>query len=267
MHKPLLLGLLATSLLTVNAGALAQPNLPTNLPKTVVRPKLFNTSEELVRWAENYHRDPRPDLLDEAFRFFLDSDLSSDETKRVELAAFFGGALARTPAMAPAVRDAALRDGTYESMFALVNTLWMADIDECRAMIRAMAEKEPDARVREYLVRRAQATPPTADGPSIETLSQMNLLWWRFAATGEARIPERVTGIVLTRFETSPQAQLFQQAAQDSLRKRGDSVAVREGVRAAIEKAPPSPMRDDAQALLDEITGATGAGVGPSPAP
>ena len=267
MRKPLLLGLLATCALAIHAGATAQPNLPTNLPKTVVRPKLFDTSDELLRWAENYHRDPRPDMLDEAFRFFLDSDLSKDETKRVELAAFFGGALARTPPMAPAVRDAALRDGTYESMFALVNTLWMADTDECRAMIREMADKESDARVKEYLVRRAQAAPPTADAPSVESLAQMNLLWWRFAATGDARIAERVTGIVLTRFETSPQALLFQQAARDSLKKRGDSAPVRDGIKAAIDKAPPSPMRDDAQALLDEITGGNADGVGPSPTP
>lgn len=267
MRNTILFGLLSTSLLTAAHGAFARPTLPTNIPKTVVRPRLFNTAADLVRWAENYHRDPRPDMLDEAFRFFLDSELSKDEAKRVELAAFFGGALSRTPAMVPAVRDATLRDGTYESLFALANTLWMADSDECRAMIRSLAEKEPDQRVKEYLIRRAQATPPTADGPSIESLSQMNLLWWRFAATGESRIPERVTGIILTRFETSPQAQLFQQAAEDSLRKRGDSAAVREGIRAAIESADPSPMRDDAQRLLDELTAAVEDAPGPSPAP
>lgn len=262
MRNAILLGLLCFCLPL--GPALAQPGLPKNLPKTVTRPILFDTDAEFLRWTENYYRDPRPDLLDEGFRFFLDSELAQDEVKRVEIAAFFGAALSRLPAMAPAVRDVALRDRSYDSLFALVNTLWLADNDECRDILRKLAEEEPNEDVQRFIRRRVQTTSPIASGKTIETLAQMQLLWAQFGATGDPEIAERVSRIILTQYETSPEATIFQQSARQSLRARADKPQVLDGLRRAIEKADPSPLREDAQAFYDELTSPT---PGPSPAP
>jgi len=263
MRHALLLGLV----LAASPLAGAQPALPKDLPKSVVRPAMFKTDDEFVRWTHAYASDPRPDLLDEAFRFFLDSKLSRDPAKRVELAAFFGGALARTPAMAPAVRDAALRDRSYDSLFALVNALWLADSDECRDVLRALAAQESDERVKEFITRRIQAASPIAEGKSVDSLSQIQLLWARFDATADPEIPARIAAIIVTRYETSPEATLFQQAAENSIRDRADRPAVREGLRRAIERADDSPLKEDARQLLKELSEQSAGQPGPSPTP
>lgn len=245
--------------------AKSAPPVPRNLPRTVVRPRMFADDRAFEEWMRTYHADPRPDMLDEAFVYFVRSAIATDEAKRVEAAAFFGAALSRTPGMISAVRDAMVREASYDALFAFVNALWLCDTDASREMLRTMAENEPDKRVREFIARRAQLVSPLAEERAIESLSQINLLWAQFGATGDPRIAERVAGVILTHYQTSPQATIFQDAARESLRSRGGSAAVREGLRRAIEKADNSPLKDDAVRLLDEMTAA--AAPGPSPQP
>lgn len=239
---------------------------PARLPKQVVRGALFNSDDEFLRWAGSYYAAPMPDVLPAAFEYFLRSPLSRDEVKRVELAAFFGAALRRAPELTIALRDVAVAARTYDALFALVNTLWLADGPEFRSTLRDLAETEPDARVKEFITKRAQAVSPLADGKAIDTISNMELRWWQFAATGDVEIPKAIATIVLTQYETSPEAAIFQGAAANSLRARGHIPQVREGLRQAIEASPPSPLRDDAQALLDEMERA-GAPAKAPPAP
>jgi hypothetical protein len=252
MRTPVVLGLTCLALLAPQATA--QPALPKDLPKTVIRPKLFGTQAEFLSWTETYYQDPRPDLLDEAFQYFITSGLMNDEAKRVELAAFFGAALAITPGMGQPVRDVMVRNGTYDALFALVNALWLGDSDECRELLKAIAEKEPDPRVKEFITRRIQMASPIGPGKPITALSQIQLLWSQFGASGDPAIPQRIAEIIVTRYETSPEAMIFQQAAKDSIKLHGDSPQVREGLRRAIENAKPTPLREDAQELLTELS-------------
>ncbi len=266
MRTQVVLGLTCLALLAGHSAA--QPVLPKDLPKTVIRPKLFGTQAEFLNWTETYYQDPRPDLLDEAFQYFITSDLMNDEAKRVELAAFFGAALAKTPGMGQPVRDVMVRNGTYNALFALVNALWLGDSDDCRALLKTIAENEPDPRVKEFIARRIQTVTPIAEGKPITALSQIQLLWAQFGASGDPRAAERVADIIVTQFETSPEATILQDTARESIRVRGASPEVREGLRRAIANAKDSPLKQNAQALLDELsTPPAGAGVGPSEAP
>ncbi len=270
MRTHVVLGLTCLALLAPHATA--QPNLPKDLPKTVIRPKLFGTQAEFLDWTQTYYQDPRPDLLDEAFQFFVTSDLMNDEAKRVELAAFFGAAIAETPGMGQPVRDVMVRNGTYNALFALVNALWLGDSDDCRALLKSIAENEPDPRVKEFITRRIQTVTPISDGKPITALSQIQLIWAQFGANGDPRLAERVADIIVTQYETSPEATILQNTARDSIRLRGESPEVREGLRRAIENAQDSPLKETAQALLAELSAppspaSPNAGHGPSEPP
>jgi hypothetical protein len=254
MRITVVLGLTCLALLAANATA--QPPIPKNLPKKVIKPKVFGTQADFLEWTQTYYQDPRPDLLDEGFQYFITSDLMKDEAKRVELAAFFGAALAITPGMGEPVRDVVVRNGTYDALFALVNALWLGDCDDCRELLKSIAENEPDPRVKEFVTRRIQLASPVAPGKPITALSQLHLLWSQFGASGDPAIPQRVAEVILTRFETSAEAMILQRAAEDSIRLHGSSPEVREGLRRAIENAQPTPLKEDAQELLNELQAA-----------
>lgn len=264
MRTAVLLGLLIAAAPLAAAAAPPKPVIPKTLPRSSFGLSYFKSTDEFLTWTQNYYRNPRPDMLDEAFRFFLDSELSRDEIKRIEIAAFFGAALAELPAMAPAVRDAALRDRSYESLFALVNALWLADNDDCRAILRELAEKESNEQVKRFINRRVQTVSPFATDKPIETLGEMRMRWAQFGATGDIAIPEQISAIVLTQYETSPEAEIFQDTAEQSIRARADRPEVLEGLRRAIEKAQPSPRREKAVELYEELAGQL---PGPAPAP
>lgn len=246
---------LTLSIACLGVVAVAQPIPTDRLPREVETGADFSTAEEFLRWTANYYRNPRPREIDQAFRYFLNSGLMQDEARRIPIAAFFGAVFRERLELSLSVQAQVNARRDYDSLFAFANSLWLANTDGAREMLRSMADAEPNEQVKTFLIRRSQSASPIAEGREIRSLSQIETIWGEFGASGNPRIAERVTEVLLIEFEASPDALVLQQAAEQSLRLRArDHERVREGMRAAIDKAMPSPRRDRVRALLDELT-------------
>lgn len=254
MRTPAILGL--TLFLSCPLPAAMAQIVPTErIPRAVDVGAEFRSDEEFLRWVTNYYRDPQPREVPRAFVYFIDSGLMRDEAKRMPIAAFFGGALRERPEIADALREQIKARREYDPLFALSNALWLTNADWARQTLREMAAAEQNEQVSIFLTRRAQAASPIGEGRELRSLMQLETLWGEFGATGNPRLPERVAEVLLIEFDPSPDALILQQAAEQSLRLRArEHEPVRAGMRAAIEKAVPSPRRDALEKLLAELT-------------
>lgn len=254
MARHAILGL-TISLGVIAGHAGAQPIPTDRIPRTVESGVEFASDDDFLRWTASYYRDPKPREIDRAFRYFMDSGLINDEARRLPIAAFFGAAFRQRPELADSVRVQVDVRNDYNSVFAFANALWLTNADWARDTLRRMATAEPNEQVASFLIRRSQAASPIAEGRELRSLLQIETIWGEFGATGDTRIPERVAEILLIEFAPSPDALVLQQAAEQSLRLRGrDHEPVRAGIRAAIEKATPSPRRERLASLLAELT-------------
>lgn len=254
MRTDAILGL-AIFLAMLGAETRAQPIPPERIPRVVNVGVEFRTRDDFLRWTAGYYSDPQPREIHRAFVYFLDSGLLNDEARRMPIAAFFGAVMREHPDLAEAMRLQAVARNSYEPVIAFANSLWLTNADWAREKLRDMAASESNEQVREFLTRRAQSASPIAEGREIRSLAQINTIWGEFGATGSPRVAERIAEVLLIEFEASPDALILQQAAEQSLRLRAkEHGPVREGIRAAIDKASPSPRRDRLEAFLTEMS-------------
>lgn len=206
--------------------------------------------EEFGLWWDSYYKSPNPEQVARALRTIDAKGLYKDEHTFAPLNGFFGEVFAANPERIDGWIEPFI--GRDEPRF-IRGALWFADCREARKALHRLAQASTEADAAE-IVKYMSEPPPAIGSRPVQSPADLDFLWGRFCASGNALHVRRVIDqLELKRDETDGRIQGMGYAAEWSLAGMGSR---HERVLQVIQEEArkrEGDMREDLENVLARI--------------
>jgi hypothetical protein len=157
---------------------------------------IFNSVQEFDKWVTHYYIKPESDKIPGAIRFFADSVLFNRVNSRMSVAAFFSAVFKNNSELVRKTYEDISANSSTNAKTVLLKALWLVNNQESKGLLdKALLDWKSDE-INKQVLDVLTDNPMDILNDPIKDVSQLDMLWAIFMATGDSAPIKRIISVL-----------------------------------------------------------------------